>query len=81
MIVDSTLTAGLAGAGVMLFLGAAPFFVGWGSLHAMIDALKARMAAAESELATIGRLQADVAYVRGQIDGLLRELQGRRTAP
>ena len=69
MPLDSTLTAGLIGAGVMFLSGAMPFFIGWGSLQANLDALKTRIGAVEEELASIHKLRDDVSYIRGLFDG------------
>ncbi|MGH7024514.1 MAG: hypothetical protein ACREEB_13130 [Caulobacteraceae bacterium] len=73
MSLDPSLSAGLIGAGVMFFLAAVPFFVGWGSIHATLEALKARLAAVEAEMAAIRDIKTDVAYIRGRIDAGLLE--------
>jgi hypothetical protein len=78
MGLDSTLTAGLIGAGAMLVLGAIPFFIGWGSIHATLDGLKARMSEAERELSQIDQIRADVSYIRGVLDGEARAAREAR---
>jgi hypothetical protein len=68
---DSTVVAGLIGAGVMLALGAIPFFVGWGSIQAKVEALRSRIRVVEAQSGVIGKLQTDVAYIRGRLDQVL----------
>jgi hypothetical protein len=69
MGLDSTIVAGLMGAGVMLFLSAIPFFIGWGSIHATHEALKLRVRAVEEQMKEIGEMRADISYIRGRLDG------------
>ncbi|HEY2178827.1 MAG TPA: hypothetical protein VGH15_09625 [Caulobacteraceae bacterium] len=80
---DDNLLAGLIGAGVMLLLGAIPFFVGWGSAHATIDALKTRMSGVEGQIATIGEIKESLAYIRGKLDQVVPTppARTRRGAP
>ena len=59
--------AAVIGAGVMLFIAAVPFFVAWGNLHARVRVL-------EAGFAELGKVQEDVAYMRGKIDGIERFL-------
>ncbi|MGH7024340.1 MAG: hypothetical protein ACREEB_12230 [Caulobacteraceae bacterium] len=76
MSLDSTLIAGLIGAGFPLIPGAVAFFVGWGSIRATIAALKARVGATEDRLGKIDQIQADVSYIRGIMDGEARAGRG-----
>lgn len=68
MTLDATIMSGLFGASAVLIPGVAAFFVGWGSIHANLDALKMRVEGLESEMAAINALQKDVSYIRGLLD-------------
>ena len=76
MSLDSTLIAGLVGAGFPLIPGAVAFFIGWGSIRATLAALKARVGATEERLGKIDQIQADVSYIRGMLDGEARARRG-----
>lgn len=68
---EGALAAGLIGAAVTLGLGTIPFFVGWGSIQATVEALKSRIRVVENQSGVIGKLQTDVAYIRGRLDQVL----------
>ena len=69
---NPTVTAGLLGAAAMLLPGIVGALIAWGNIHATIDALKARMTAAEAELGKVDQILADVSYIRGVLDGEAR---------
>lgn len=79
-MVEPTITAGLIGAAAMLIPGTAAALIAWGNIHATIDALKARMAAAETELGKVDQILADVSYIRGILDGEARAARKAKPA-
>jgi hypothetical protein len=74
---NPTIAAGLLGAAAMLIPGIVAGLVAWGNVHATIDALKARMTAAETELGKVDQILADVSYIRGILDGEARAARTR----
>ena len=71
-MIEPTIAAGLVGAGAVLAPSLAAALVAWGNIHATIDALKARVTAAEIELRKVDQILADVSYIRGVLDGEAR---------
>jgi hypothetical protein len=76
--VNPTITAAIIGGCIVLLpvIGAA--LIAWGRIHATIDALTARMSAAEAELAKVDQILADVSYIRGVLDGEARAAREAR---
>jgi hypothetical protein len=69
---NPTIIAGVIGGGAVLIPSGAAALIAWGAIHATIDALKARMTAAETELGKVDQILADVSYIRGVLDGEAR---------
>ena len=75
---NGSVVAGLIGAGMALLLAAIPFFVGWGSIQATIEALKTRLAVVEEQAKAITEIREALAYIRGKLDQALPATARRR---